>query len=48
MNRKLVRPPRLERGTPGLEEQWRMSEAALFSGGCGATLASDLRGALRG
>jgi hypothetical protein len=21
----MVRPPRLERGTPGLEEQWRMS-----------------------
>ena len=35
-----MRPPRLERGTPGLDEQWRMSEAALFSGGCGATHAT--------
>jgi len=36
----MVRPPRLERGTPGLEEQWRMSEAALSSGGYGATHAN--------
>ena len=27
----VVRPPRLERGTPGLEEQWRYSELALHS-----------------
>jgi len=33
----VVGPPRLERGSPGLEGQWRMFEATLFSGDCGAT-----------
>ena len=35
-----ARPEGLEPSTPGLEEQWRYSGAALFSGGCGGTHAS--------
>jgi hypothetical protein len=41
---ELARPAGLEPATPGLEEQWRDSEAPFFSGGCGATHASYPRG----